>query len=205
MHGWSIALCLTLTPFVVGSGADTHLPVMPGDPERPASPVGEGTAGAASVPGITADREAADGDAADVFARLEGRWVGTGALLGRPAEFSMRWTTDEAGFVRLAFRNGWVGEDGGVTPVLAAEALYRPGDSTAVGVWLDDRPQRLRLTATLTDSTVITHWVADAEEGRTEYRVRSADEVVVRDFVQAGDVERLFAEASYRREDGAAR
>ncbi len=134
-----------------------------------------------------------------VFDRLEGRWVGSGELLGRPAHFVMQWEVGAEGFVRLAFRNAWVGEDGSRTPVLSSEATYLRSGSSAIGVWLDDRPQRLTLQAALTDSTVITNWTADAEEGRTEYVVQSAEEVVVRDFVYAGESERLFAEATYRR------
>ena len=111
----------------------------------------------------------------------------------------MRWEIGTEGFVRLVFSNAWVGADGSRTPVLSSEATYFPSGSSALGVWLDDRPQRLTLHATLTDSTVITLWTADAEEGRTEYVVRSAEEVVVRDIVYVDGSERRFAEATYRR------
>jgi hypothetical protein len=133
------------------------------------------------------------------FAKLEGQWTGSGVLLGRPAEFLMRWEIGREGFVRLIFSNAWVAEDGSRTPVLASEATYLPDDSSALGVWLDDRPQQLTLHAALTDTTVVTNWTAAAEEGRTEYVVRSPDEVVVRDFVYADGSERMFAEATYHR------
>jgi len=134
-----------------------------------------------------------------VFAKLEGRWIGSGVLLGRPAEFTMDWQIGTEGFVRLVFSNAWVGEEGNRTPVLSSEATYLPGESSALGVWLDDRPQRLTLEAALTDSTIMTSWTAEAEEGRTEYVVRSPEEVVVRDIVYVDGSERPFAEAIYRR------
>jgi hypothetical protein len=111
----------------------------------------------------------------------------------------MLWEIGPDRFVRLGFTNAWVGEDGTRTPVLSSEATYLPDGSSALGVWLDDRPQRLTLHATLTDSTVTTNWTADAEEGKTEYIVRSPEEVVVRDVVYVDGSERLFAEAVYRR------
>ena len=144
-------------------------------------------------------QETDPGEAPEVFAELEGHWVGSGMLLGRPAEFTMHWELGTEGFVRLRFSNAWVGEDGARVPVLSSEATYLPGGTSALGVWLDDRPQRLTLRATLTDSTVTTNWTAEAEEGRTEYIVRSQEEVVVRDVVYVDGTERLFAEATYRR------
>lgn len=149
--------------------------------------------------GTVVGQERASDEAPVVFERLEGQWVGTGELLGRDAEFTMDWERGAEGFVRLRFSNAWVGEDGTRVPVLSSEATYLPSGTSAVGVWLDDRPQRLTLHATLTDSTVTTNWTAEAEEGRTEYIVRSQEEVVVRDVVYVDGTERLFAEAVYRR------
>jgi len=135
----------------------------------------------------------------DVFAALEGHWIGEGTLLGRDASFTMHWDATNPEFVRLSFTNAWTGADGTETPVLEAEALYHPRGSTASGVWIDDRPQRLVLDAEATDSTLITHWTAEAEEGRTEYVVRARDLVIVRDFVHVDGVQRPFGEAMYRR------
>jgi hypothetical protein len=134
-----------------------------------------------------------------VFAKLAGRWIGTGVLMGRPAEFSMSWETGEDGFVRLRFSNAWIGQDGSRTPVLSSEATYLPAGATALGVWLDDRPQRIRLEAALTDSSVVTMWTADTEAGRTDYIVRAPDSIIVRDFVLVDGSARPFAEATYRR------
>jgi hypothetical protein len=103
-----------------------------------------------------------------------------------------------SGFVRLSFHNAWVDSTGVKSPVLAAEATYLFRGASAVGVWVDDRPQQLTLEVTATDTALIVHWVAPAERGRTEYVV-DAEGVRVRDFVGAPDSEQLFAEAVYAR------
>jgi hypothetical protein len=71
-------------------------------------------------------------------------------------------------------------------------------------VWLDGRPQQLRIQVTVTDSSLVSAWTADAEEGRTESVVRSRDAVTVRDLVYVDGEARLFAEADYRRSDASA-
>ncbi len=152
----------------------------------------------ASTPSLAA-QENRSSAVPSVFSALEGAWDGSGVLLGRPAAFQMRWETMGAGFFHLTFSNSWVNDDGNPTPVLSSHAVYYWRDSSAVGVWLDDRPQRVNLEATVTDSSVVTHWTAQAEAGRTEYLVRSSDTVVVRDFVYVNGSERPFAEATYRR------
>lgn len=144
-------------------------------------------------------------DVASVFSALEGAWDGVGTLLGRRAEFDMEWSVGEGGFVHLSFANSWVSEDGSRTPVLRSEASYLVSGSSAQGVWIDTRPQRIQLDAVLTDTSVVTTWTAEAERGRTEYTVRSLDEVYVRDLVEADGEFRLFAEARYRRRAAPAR
>jgi hypothetical protein len=135
-----------------------------------------------------------------VFSALEGSWEGTGTLLERPGVFEMSWESGPEGFVRLSFSNGWVASEGDGTPVLSARATYLVvTDSSALGVWIDDRPQRLTLDAVLTDSTIVTRWAAPAENGRTEYVVRSPASIVVRDYVIVDGADRLFSEAVYKR------
>lgn len=134
-----------------------------------------------------------------IFSTLEGSWEGSGVLLGRRAAFEMRWEAGASGFVRLSFSNAWVEEGGSLTPVLSAQATYLVRGVSASGVWIDDRPQRLRLETTVTDTTVVTDWTADSEQGRTEYIVVSPESVVVRDFVVVEGADRLFAEATYHR------
>ena len=137
-----------------------------------------------------------------VFERLAGSWEGSGELMGRTARFTMAWEVAPGGFVRLRFTNAFMGEGGQLQPVLRAEATYRVTGDAALGVWVDDRPQRITLEAELTDSSITTEWSAATERGRTEYVVRSASEVVVRDFVYVDGVARPFGEAVYRRAAG---
>jgi hypothetical protein len=111
----------------------------------------------------------------------------------------MDWALDPRGFARLSFTNAFVDPGGATTPVLAAEATYLLRGASATGVWIDNRPQRIMLVAVLTDSTVVARWTAPTEEGRTEYIVHSPTSALVRDFVVADGVERLFAEATYAR------
>ena len=134
-----------------------------------------------------------------VFAALEGDWEGTGTLLGRPGAFTMEWRASGEGFFRLRFANAFIEEGGERTPVLRAEAVYLVRDSTAQGVWIDSRPQRITLDAVVSDSSVVTTWAAATERGRTEYLVIGPDEVVVRDFVEAEEGLRPFGEARYRK------
>lgn len=146
--------------------------------------------------GVSADGPTA---ASAVFADLAGDWIGTGTLMQRDARFRMTWTALDGGFVRLSFQNAWVGEGGEETPVLAAEAVYLDRAGSILGVWLDGRPQRIRLDAVATDSSLVTTWTADAERGRTEYVIRSADEILVLDHVESDGALRPFGEARYRR------
>lgn len=133
------------------------------------------------------------------FKTLEGAWEGSGVLLDRPAVFRMRWEVLGGGFMHLTFSNSLVNEAGERVPVLSSHAVYYVQGGSASGVWLDDRPQRISLEASVTDSSVVTLWTADAEEGRTEYLIQSPNAVVVRDFVYVNGSGRLFAEATYRR------
>lgn len=141
---------------------------------------------------------------APAFAVLEGAWEGTGTLFGRPATFRMRWEAAGDGFVHLAFSNGLVAEGGEVAPVLTSRAVYRMDGASALGVWLDSRPRRIMLEAALTDSSVVTRWSGEAEQGTTEYLIRSPDRIEVRDYVVVNGSARLFGEASYRRRTGPA-
>lgn len=149
--------------------------------------------------GSISAQESAEPRGETVFSALQGDWEGSGTLLQRPASFSMRWDVLGDGFVRLTFTNAWVGDGGRPSPVLTANAVYYVRDSSAIGVWIDDRLQRLTIEAVLTDSSVVARWTAASERGRTEYLLRSADSVVVKDFVYSNGEERLFGEAVYHR------
>ena len=133
-----------------------------------------------------------------VLQALSGDWEGSGTLFGNPAAFRMSWTPLDDGFVRLAFTNMLI-QGGDTVAVLTAEATYRVEGDAALGVWIDDRPQQLTLSAVVGDSSVVTDWTAPAETGRTEYVVTSPTEVVVRDYVMSNGAPRLFAEGRYVR------
>lgn len=142
---------------------------------------------------------AQDAPTPQVLSQLLGNWVGEGDLLDQPARFSMEWTQDSAGFYHLSYRPAFADPSGGETPALTARAIYRIQGEGMIGVWLDDRPQRIQLTAQITDDAVVTEWEAQFEQGRTVYRVVSADEILVTDWVRSSGELRKFGEARYRR------
>ena len=136
-----------------------------------------------------------------VFEALTGKWAGVGTLMGRAAGFEMEWKIRDGGFVELHFKNAFVDASGAATPVLEARAVYRPSGTTAIGVWIDTRPQRIQLEAEISPSAVITIWTAATERGRTEYRIEDGT-LTVRDYVEADGEMRLFGEARYTRVSG---
>lgn len=138
---------------------------------------------------------------ARVFERLEGAWSGSGTLFGRPAGFEMEWRLEWDGRIAtLRFNNAFVAEDGARTPVLEATAYYRAGSGGEErGTWIDSRGEILALRFEAGDSTLMVHWEADSESGRTEYRLAGDDVLEVLDLVRGGDDWREFGRASYRR------
>ncbi len=154
------------------------------------------------LPGrASAQSGGADAPVPAVFSALQGEWSGVGTLMGRPASFEMEWKTQDGGFVELHFTNAFVDASGTVTPVLEARAVYRPSGTTAIGVWIDTRAQRIQLESEISQSSVITNWTAATERGRTEYLIEEGA-VIVRDYVEADGEMRLFGEARYRRVNG---
>lgn len=135
-----------------------------------------------------------------VFGLLAGDWVGEGTLLGRPAAFTIRWTLSSVSEARLDFTNGFRDRTGVVTPVLEAVAIYTVTPSgQVVASWADNRPQAIEIEADVSDSTVVSHWTAPAERGRTEYRLEPDGTMTVRDWVFSDGELRPFGEALYRR------
>jgi len=118
-----------------------------------------------------------------------------------PASFEMEWKILDGGFVELNFTNSFVEASGAVTPVLQARALYRPSGTTAIGAWIDTRPQRIQLESEISQSAVITTRTAATERRRTEYRIEDGG-LTVRDYVEADGEMRLFGEAHYTRVNG---
>jgi hypothetical protein len=141
-------------------------------------------------------------DTVSAFDHLQGAWHGTGTLMGRDARSTMTWRMSD-GFAILTFANGFAAPDGQITPVLNAVAVYRTSPATPEAVWLDSRGVRIDIAWEASDSTLVAHWTAPTEAGRTTYRVRSADAIEVVDEVQSGNSWRTFGTARYRRERSA--
>jgi hypothetical protein len=138
---------------------------------------------------------------APVFEQLAGEWRGEGTLMGRQAQFTMSWQTQD-GFAVLTFSNSFVAEDGQVTSVLNSAAIYRTSPDNPEAVWLDSRGVRVQIRWETSDSALLSNWTAPTESGRTTYHVRSQNEIEVVDEVMSGDAWRTFATARYTR-DGA--
>ncbi|MFW6088411.1 MAG: hypothetical protein ACODAB_01585 [Gemmatimonadota bacterium] len=134
---------------------------------------------------------------ADVFEALVGEWRGEGSLMGRDAQFSMRWESGD-GFAVLTFANAFVDADSQVVPVLNSVAVYRTSRANPEAVWLDSRGVRVEIRWEASDSTLVARWTAPTEEGRTTYRVR-VDEVEVVDEVSTDEGWRTFGTARYTR------
>ena len=138
-----------------------------------------------------------------VIRQFMGSWNGQGRLMGANAEFKMKWDLvlgDK--FVHLIFQNKR--SDGeGREFILDAEAFYKPLDGAKLeGHWFDSRGMILPLQASVSDSTLTTHWGApETEQGRTVYRLVSPGHIEVTDFVLRKGEWRQFGNAVYRREN----
>jgi hypothetical protein len=148
---------------------------------------------------ITVPAVAQDAPETSVFDAMVGKWVGEGTLMGRPARFTADWSARDDGFYVLSFTNAFAGSDGQVTPVLSAVATYLPRGQEATGVWLDTRPQRIELSSVLSETSIVTTWVAPDERGRTEYRLEPDGSLRVLDFVETDGQMHPFGEALYTR------
>lgn len=136
-----------------------------------------------------------------VFDRLTGDWRGEGTLLGRDARFTMTWRPHRD-FAVLTFGNGFVDPDGGTTPVLNAAAVYRTTADNPEAVWLDSRGVRIEIRWEASGSTLVAHWTAPTERGRSTYRTLGPDRVEVVDEVLSGDEWRVFGTARLSRVSG---
>ena len=132
-----------------------------------------------------------------IFDLLAGEWVGEGTLMQRPAAFTLSWE-NTTGFTVLKFTNAFV-NDGEITPVLRAVAIYRRSSTQPEAVWMDSRGERVEITWSSTDHSLISEWRSPSEAGRTTYRVLSDDELEVVDEVMSGGSMRTFGTAKYER------
>lgn len=132
--------------------------------------------------------------AADALAQLQGTWQGEGELLGRPAQFRMRWSELADGrYVRLEFENRFASD---AEAALSAVAYYPTGEGQAAGWWFDSRGERLSLQIDAGDSRLAVEWSSPTERGRTIYQP-TQDGVLVVDSVVRGGVLTEFARARY--------
>ena len=138
---------------------------------------------------------------APVFGLLDGAWIGEGELLGRPAAFEMRWDLRPGDVAVLTFANAFRDPAGARTPVLDASAVYRTSTATPDAHWADSRGVSIRIRWEAAESTLVSHWEAPDERGRTEYVVTDTG-VEVTDRVESGGEWRVFATATYRRAVG---
>ena len=143
--------------------------------------------------------------ASPAFDALEGEWAGEGTLLGRPAQFTMRWTRVlEGRFARLEFTNAFAGGSGAApTPVLSAIAHYPIGGG-GLGWWFDSRDVKLGLEARPSESALRVAWRGATESGVTVYRIEG-DRVLAVDSVAAEGGMREFGRATYERRGAGAR
>lgn len=138
---------------------------------------------------------------APIFDLLQGEWEGRGILMGRDGEFTLSW--DHRGrYAVLSFSNAFVDTGGAVTPVLTSAAVYRTSPAHGDAVWLDSRGVRIEIRWEADDSTLLSHWTAPTEEGRTTYRILADERLEVTDEVVGDQGLRVFARATYVRTGG---
>jgi hypothetical protein len=123
-----------------------------------------------------------------VLTQLEGRWEGTGVILGQASRVQMEWAPAlNARFMRLTF----VSHIGPApkTQRFEGHAYYQPaGEDRFRATWFDSSGQVRPIVASGTASTLVAAWgTADTELGETTYRLTTADRVEVVDRVRAKD------------------
>ena len=140
----------------------------------------------------------AGASAQGVLERLEGTWLGTGELLGRPAAFELTWAPALGGrFVRLELENFFV-SDTGRTPVLEAVGYY-PAAGSGTGTWVDSRGVVFTLDVRTSGDTLRVGWKGLRESGESEYVQTSDSVLVVTDRVRQGGELRVFATSTLKR------
>lgn len=123
-----------------------------------------------------------------VLAELEGRWEGTGTILGQPSRVQMEWTPAlDARFVRLTFVSH-IGPEPKARR-FEGHAYYQPaGEGRYRATWFDSSGLVRPIAATSTSGTLVAAWgTAETEVGETTYRLTSADWMEVVDRVKSKD------------------
>lgn len=136
--------------------------------------------------------------------RLEGRWRGTGTLLGQSSAAELvfeRVLSDR--FLRLELRNTMTSAEGAET-LFAGDAYYAleggGSDGLLRGRWFDSRGIALPIRARIEGDALISDWGSEeTERGRTTYRLEGATLVVVDEVLADGEL-REFGRVTYERD-----
>lgn len=129
-----------------------------------------------------------------------GSWTGTGEAFGRPATATLEiGPAPGGGAMRLAYS---LSINGAPSAAYAAAAIYRvDGGGRLRGSWTDSHGRTRPVAGRVTPSGWTANWgSADAEIGRSTYRLETPDRLVVIDSVLQDDGGwRGFATLHYRR------
>lgn len=131
-----------------------------------------------------------------------GRWSGQGRFMGKDAQYQLDvQPAIDARFVRMSVRYTWR-EENGAEAHFVGEALYPAQTSSAArGAWFDSEGHQYATSAYRdTDGAVIVHWGEGEMRGRTEYRLRSANQLEVSDSFTRGTEWQTFSRARLERE-----
>ena len=120
--------------------------------------------------------------------QLQGRWEGTGMILGQASRVQMEWARVLDGrFMRLTF----VSHIGPApkTQRFEGHAYYQPGSAGRFrATWFDSGGLVRPIVATATASALVAAWgTADTEVGETTYRLTAPDRMEVVDRVRGKD------------------
>jgi hypothetical protein len=127
--------------------------------------------------------------------RLAGRWAGPGTFQGRAVSGAMTWEPVLAGrFTRLT-----LGLKPGDRTVFEGQGSYT-GEPLS-GAWFDSQGSTLSITAIFVGDSVVSQWgpTADRPVGRIVYRLTSADQLTVTDYLGRGADWIEFGRLRYQR------
>lgn len=123
-----------------------------------------------------------------LLSRLEGRWEGSGTVLGQAASLTMQWQwTLDGRFLELTFRNDMAGPSG--SRRFEARAYYRPsGDGRYRGIWVDNSGAIRPIEARAEGEALVATWgTPETEVGETTYRFMDDGGLEVADRVRQRD------------------
>lgn len=122
------------------------------------------------------------------LSRLEGRWAGSGTVLGQAStiEAEWRWTLDQQ-FLELSFRNDMQGPSGARR--FEGRAFYKAsGAGRYRGFWIDNSGAIRPIDARTEGEALVAEWgTDDTERGETTYRFVDGNRLEVRDRVRQRD------------------